>query len=130
MLAKKGAMRWWSSGIPWSNRTCFWIVFLVHASIALIYKEIVGLNIAADLAGNTWDWYWQILPIEALRFNLVESIWNLHSQPPLFNLYGAFFARVFYPNYLQAMHYSNIILGSLLSSMMYGIVLQFTQNRR
>ncbi|MFH1927524.1 MAG: hypothetical protein ABIK79_05045 [Chloroflexota bacterium] len=130
MQAKKDAKRGWSSGMPWSNHACFWIVFLVHVSIALIYKEIIGLNIEADPARNTWDWYWQTLPIEALRFNLLESIWNLHSQPPLYNLYGAFFARIFYPNHLQAMHYSNIILGSLLSGMMYGIVLQFTQNRR
>jgi hypothetical protein len=32
------------------------------------------------------DLLWQLLPIETLEANLFESLWFLHSQPPLFNL--------------------------------------------
>jgi hypothetical protein len=31
-------------------------------------------------------WLWQLLPIESLQARLFESVWYLHSQPPLFNL--------------------------------------------
>ncbi len=128
-MEEKGFARGSRFRIPWSNQVCFWIVFCVHLSIALTYKEVVGVDIRADPAGGSWNFYWQTLPMEALRFNLVESIWNLHSQPPLFNLYGAFFGRLFYPDHLQYMHYSNMVLGSLLSGMMWFIALEFTGSR-
>ena len=30
---------------------------------------------------------WQLLPLNLLRHDLLRSVWNLHSQPPLYNLY-------------------------------------------
>ena len=30
---------------------------------------------------------WQLLPVHLLRHDLGQSIWNLHSQPPLYNLF-------------------------------------------
>jgi len=128
-MKEEGLARGSGFRIPWSNRVCFWLVFCVHLSVALIYKEVVGVDMRADPVGGTWDFYWQTLPMDALRFNLAESIWNLHSQPPLFNLYGAFFGRLFYPDHLQFMHYSNMILGSLLSGMMWFVALEFSGNR-
>jgi len=100
MHNERNLMRWKASLTTLDNRIGFVLVFFVHISLALLYKEIVGVNIEADPERNTWDWFWQTLPIESLRFNLWESIWNLHSQPPLYNLYGAFFAKVCYPNHL------------------------------
>jgi len=67
--------------------------------------------------------------MDALRFNSAESIWDLHSQPPLFNLYGAFFGRLFHPDHLWYMHYSDMVLGSLLSGMMWFIALEFSGSR-
>ncbi|MFH1279428.1 MAG: hypothetical protein ABIK65_13735 [Candidatus Eisenbacteria bacterium] len=106
----------------------FLLVSLLHLSLALFYKTVRGLDITAS--GRSWDFFWQHLPADLLRTNLLESIWNLHSQPPLYNLYGAFFIRTFPTNYLQAMHYSNILLGSLLSGMTYVILLSVTRRKR
>ncbi|HXG89944.1 MAG TPA: hypothetical protein VNJ02_16575 [Vicinamibacterales bacterium] len=30
---------------------------------------------------------WQLLPLDLLESRLVESVWHLHSQPPLFNIF-------------------------------------------
>ena len=31
---------------------------------------------------------WQLLDVHLLRTDLIESVWHLNSQPPLYNLYG------------------------------------------
>ena len=112
-----------------SDNARFWLIFGVHLAVALAYKQIAGVDIQADPVRNTWDWFWQTLPLDALRFNLGESLWHLHSQPPLFNLYGAFFARLCYPAHLQAMQYANMLLGAALSAMLYPILRQATRTR-
>jgi hypothetical protein len=101
----------------------------VHFSIAVFYKEIVGIHIESDPGRDTWDGLWQTLPLESLKTNMVHSVWNLHAQPPLYNMYGAFFIKLFYPHHLQYMHYSNIILGSLLSAILYSILVQLTRDK-
>jgi len=85
----------------------------LHLLLALLYKHGVGIDIEADPT-MTWDWLWQALPAEALRTDLWMSLWNLHSQPPFFNLYGALLLRLSPAHHLQLMHYANILLGSLL----------------
>lgn len=99
----------------------------MHFSIAVFYKEVAGVNIEAAPRSNTWDDFWQTLPVESLKTNMLLSLWNLHSQPPLYNVYGAFFIKLFYPHHLQYMQYSNIILGSLLSGMLYVLLFHFTR---
>ncbi|RLE26903.1 MAG: hypothetical protein DRJ65_04445 [Acidobacteria bacterium] len=47
-----------------------------------IILVIVGIRFNADALG----WYWQVLDPVLLRENLFESLFFLHSQPPLFNL--------------------------------------------
>ena len=43
----------------------------------------------AGLRFNDWPLgvYWQYLDPFLLKRKLGESLWNLHGQPPLFNLY-------------------------------------------
>ena len=129
MQSKQSTTQEFISSITSRKNICFWIVFLVHFSIAVFYKEIVGINIESDPGRDAWDGLWQTLPAESLKANMVHSVWNLHSQPPLYNLYGAFFIKLFYPHHLQYMHYSNIILGSLLSAILYIILVQLTRDK-
>ena len=107
----------------------FWTLFFIHLSVAVIYKEIVGINIEEAPVSNTWDDFWQNLPIESLRTRPIESIWNMHAQPPLHNSCMAFFVKFFYPNHLKYLHFGGIILGSLLSGMLFFILLRSTNNR-
>jgi predicted membrane channel-forming protein YqfA (hemolysin III family) len=50
---------------------------------------IGGLRFSnATISGNAADGLWQLLDLRLLRNHLVESVWHLNSQPPLFNLYA------------------------------------------
>jgi hypothetical protein len=55
---------------------------------------LVFLATRALFAATGLDFYdtllktgWQVLDVDLLRHDLFRSVWNLHSQPPLFNLF-------------------------------------------
>jgi hypothetical protein len=100
-----------------------WLVFLVifatHTLLALYYKQVLGVSIEGNLGNRSWDWWWQTISADLLVNDLWRSLWYLHSQPPLFNLYGAFFFRFFPNNPLEIMYINNILLGSLIAGMIY-----------
>lgn len=55
--------------------------------------------------------------------DLWGSLWNLHAQPPLYNLYGFVIHQLFgSANHLVAQHYVQIILGSIMCGMLYPIL--------
>ena len=97
------------------------------------YKYGLGLSITAHrLPGSQaeyWDRFWQALPTESLRTNLGESIWNLHSQPPMHNLYGGVLAKLFYPHHLEWMHCINIVIGACIPAMVGVIVWRIARNK-
>ena len=97
--------------------------FIAHLLIGMFLKQVVGLDITASPAGlTTWDSYWQTLPAADLRSDLFQSLWYLHSQPPLHNLYGAIFLNLFPDSALPSMHIANIVLGALIAAMSYCIL--------
>jgi len=124
-----GALRKFAGGAldKMASYKFFFLVAGLHLTVALIYKDVVGLNIEVAPEGRTWGWFWQTLPRSLLENELGESIWYLHSQPPLYNLYGAFFFDFFPADPVQAIHYANILLGSLLSGMIFSILREITR---
>ncbi len=67
-------------------------VFFFLSRIALAYQ-----GIAYD--SSSIGWFWQYLDIELLRNNLAESLFYLHSQPPLFNLFLGLTLKLFPVSY-------------------------------
>src|SRR5262245_5868777 len=60
--------------------------------IALVVLAFAASRLLCRAAGvwfntQTLVFYWQFLDPELLRSRLAESVWHLHSQPPLFNLF-------------------------------------------
>lgn len=108
----------------------FSLIVLLHLIVATYLKEIVGFDITANPGSRQWDWWWQTVPADLLVSDLARSLWFLHSQPPVFNLYGAFFFRLFPQFPMSAMHYGNILLGALTSGAIYFILLIATRKRR
>ncbi|HRQ37427.1 MAG TPA: hypothetical protein PLD25_05885 [Chloroflexota bacterium] len=106
--------------------TGFWLIFGLHLVVALYYKQVVGL----DIAWREWDGLWQTIPADLLRSDLWQSLWHYHAQPPLFNLFGAFLLKLFYPHHLEAMHFIYIVLGSLLAGMVYRVLWALTNRAR
>jgi 4-amino-4-deoxy-L-arabinose transferase-like glycosyltransferase len=95
------------------------VVVVLHFSLALVYKELSGVDIAANPGERGWDWWWQTIPAHLLREKLWESLFYLHYQPPFFNIYGALFHNLFPADPLHAMQIGNIFLGSAIVGMVF-----------
>ncbi|HHY55409.1 MAG TPA: hypothetical protein GYA08_08225 [Chloroflexi bacterium] len=116
---------------PLEARDLAWagVIALAHATLAFIYITWFEVTILVDSKVSDWDWFMQTLPLEALRRDLWQSLWNLHAQPPLLNLVGGLLIRGFYPHHLEALHFLNIGLGALISGMFYLLAAHFVARR-
>jgi hypothetical protein len=66
----------------WSPRRLTAVLAGVFAGVHLFYY---ALGIRFD--DTPLSWYWQYLDPQLLRHELLESVFYMHSQPPLFNLF-------------------------------------------
>ncbi len=99
------------------------ILFGLHLALGLYYMHGRELSMTSDPKANSWDFFWQTLPMDAMQKDLWGSLWNLHAQPPLYNLYGFLVQRVFGPaRHLVGLHYVQILLGSVMCGMLYPLL--------
>lgn len=105
-------------------------IFVLHVSLAGYYGLIRGVSIHVPVirsaTSNTWDWYWQLVPMQDLQARFVESIWNLHAQPPLYNAYGALVGAIAGNHLLTALHALNVLAGGGICAMTFAIVRSLT----
>lgn len=64
-------------------------------------------------------YYIQYLDIELLRNNLLESVWYMHMQPPLFNLFLGWVLQLFPASYPTAFNALYAILGLVVTYFLY-----------
>jgi len=100
---------------------------LLHISLALYYRWTGRVVMRGGAEG--WDWLWQVLDVELLRSDLWQNLWDLHMQPPLYNLYGAFFVYLQPNDFLSGLHYANLLAGGLLSAMCFALAYTLTRSR-
>jgi len=99
------------------------VLFVIHLVLGLYYMHGRGLSMTSDPIANSWDFFWQTLPMDAMQKDLWGSLWNLHAQPPLFNLYGFLIHQIAGPDqHLVGQHYVQIFLGSLMCGMLYPLL--------
>src|SRR5439155_1232088 len=67
-----------------SLRGRFGALALVAAAFVVSRAIIAALGVRFDI--SLVPWLWQLLDLQLLQHRLAESLWHLHSQPPLFNL--------------------------------------------
>lgn len=97
------------------------------ASFTLYKKEFLWLllvfvfsRILVYAAGVRFDDYaitygaWQLINPELLKTKLAESLFYLHSQPPLFNLYTGIILKLFPQQYAAAFLSVHLVLGILI----------------
>lgn len=108
----------------------FWLLCGLHFGVALFFKLIIGINIESHVQVGSWDWYWQAVPTANLLAHPLRSIWYFHAQPPVFNLLSALLMRLFFPEHLQALQYTYMVMGALIVGMSYVILLSFTHSRK
>lgn len=75
--------------VPSLRRVPWPVGVLVGAFLVsrLVYA-LAGVRYSATQLTLTQDDMWQLLDVHLLRSDLLQSVWYLHSQPPLFNLYA------------------------------------------
>jgi len=107
-----------------------WNAFLQHPySYAVLMAAYIGIHLHFYWLGGKFDDYdyrfWQMLDIELLRTRLLESLWYLHIQPPLFNLFlglveqGSFGrAKIVYPVFYH-------LLGVVSAIALFRLLLRF-----
>jgi hypothetical protein len=83
-----------------------WRLFLTCAFIvSRVWYHRLGFRFDVSPLGS----YFQYVDPALLRHSLLESVWYMHSQPPLFNLFLGIVLKVFPERYPQA--FATIFLG-------------------
>lgn len=73
------------------RRRGLYVVVAAFAVSRVAYAAAgVRMDDSALHPANVFQVQWQLLPLGLLRHDLLRSVWNLHSQPPLYNLYCGF----------------------------------------
>lgn len=122
-------IQWVQASIDWlAARAPSVVIGGLHAVLSLYYMHGRGLSMTADPKARTWDFFWQTLPMDAMKADLPGSLWNLHAQPPLFNLYGFAIRGIFGGRaQLAGQHYVQILLGSIMCALFYPILKHLTR---
>ena len=78
---KRPGRRWsWSVGLA----TAFLVSRIAYMTAGVRFDD------SALHPATATQVQWQLLPLGLLRHDLGRSVWNLHSQPPLYNLFCGF----------------------------------------
>jgi hypothetical protein len=96
-----------------SRLPLIFVVFAFAVSRAIAYALGVWFN------AGPLRCFFQIVDPELLRTRLLESLFYLHSQPPLFNLLLGVVLKLFPAHFAAAMHGVYLVLGLTLSVALY-----------
>jgi len=72
------------------------------------------------------DRYWHYIDPSLLKNNLLESLWHLHSQPPLFNLYLGAVLKLSGQSLQTIFHISYLLCGLILSLSLFFIMFRLS----
>ncbi len=100
----------------------------LQLAIPLLLIALFGLSrLAFHLKGVRFDastlgWYWQFLDPLLLRHRLAESLFYLHSQPPLFNLFLGGVLKLSPPPAASTFHAAYLLLGLALYATVFALM--------
>ncbi len=98
-----------------------WIYALV--AIFVVSRIVIYLSGISFDANNIINGTWQVIDTELLKHRLAESLWYLHSQPPLYNLYIGLVLKLFPESYSLFFH-SNFLILALVTHVTLFIVMR------
>ncbi len=99
-----------------------WIYALI--AIFIVTRVFVYLSGISFDATNIVNGSWQVIDSALLKTRLTESVWYLHSQPPLYNLYIGIVLKFFPESYSAFFHTNFLILGLLTHIILFTIMRQ------
>lgn len=105
------------------------------AGIAAAYVVVSGTlwawrGLAVEVvAPEAWNGSWHLMSMDYLRDNLLEGLWLLHAQPPLFNLWVGFLWKLFSPNAAPYFQAANIAMGAATAGAVYWLGVRLSGRR-
>ncbi|UCG61786.1 MAG: hypothetical protein JSV52_00405 [Candidatus Zixiibacteriota bacterium] len=102
---------------------------IILAAIFILSRIIYYLlGIRFDIEPLTY--YWQYIDPELLRTDLLQSVFYLHSQPPLFNLFIGTVLKLFAGNEVMAFHLAYLLMGLILNLSLYILMIRLGLGNR
>lgn len=83
--------------------------------VALVMSRTVLYWMGLRFEASGLEWYWQFLEPELLANDLLRSLYYLHMQPPLFNLFLGVMLKCFPGNLAAAFAVVYLVLGLVLA---------------
>ncbi len=93
------------------------IVFI----LSRVFYDQAGIR----FQGDTYLGYWQFIDPLLLKTDLLRSVFYLHSQPPLLNLFTGIVLQVFPTIHTEVFHILYFITGLILASALYALGIKF-----
>ncbi len=91
-------------------------------ALFIVSRIVVYLSGITFDANNIVNGTWQVIAPELLKNKLIESVWYLHSQPPLYNLYIGIVLKLFPEHYSTFFHINFLVLGLLTHVVLFVIM--------
>jgi hypothetical protein len=95
-----------------------WAILLVAFAVAHAIYFALGLRFDA----SPLDYYLQYLDPALLRTRLWESVFHLHSQPPLFNLFLGLVLKLSPAGFAGVFHFVYLLLGAAATLLLYELM--------
>ena len=101
----------------WSGRA----LLIPMAAVALVFiiSRVLYDRAGIEFQGDTYLGYWQFIDPKLLRTDLWRSIFFLHGQPPLLNLFTGIVLQVFPANHEEVFRILYFIFGLVLAISIY-----------
>jgi hypothetical protein len=103
------------------------LISLLGVLVIFVVSRVLYDWAGIRFQGDTYLGYWQFIDPALLRTDLWRSVFYLHSQPPLTNLFTGIVLQVFPTDHGEVFHISYFIIGIILGISIYltGISLRF-----
>lgn len=96
--------------------------YYIAISFVFISSRIILNLFYIEFDGSSIASFWQYLDMDLLKNNLMESLFYLHSQPPLFNLYLGVGLKLFPDSYLSFFHVTYMAMSWMIYVLMFKIL--------
>jgi hypothetical protein len=95
---------------------------LIYVIIAFILSRLLFFYVGIRFDASPLEGFWQFIDPDLLKHNLLQSVYYLHSQPPLFNLFLGSVLKLFPHHEALIFNLSYLLLGLILSVSIFSIM--------
>ena len=106
-------LRAWRHGTP-----------VLVIAVIFIASRVAAYGTGVRFRSNSLGTYLQLVDPDLLRTRLLESLFYLHGQPPLFNLYLGVLLKAFPGHYAGVAQATYIVLGLIGALALYGLLVR------